>query len=88
MQQEAARGSMRFAKIGARMIRIGTAILLAVFASAAPGQTPPASPSEAETPKAPPTVGVSIKVYRINELTSQLNTEKCSTSCGLMRHTS
>ena len=39
------------------MIRIGTAILLAVLAGAAPGQTPPASPSEAETPKAPPTVG-------------------------------
>src|ERR1700722_8408171 len=48
---------MRFAKTGARMIRIGTAILLAVLASAAPGQTPPASQSEAETPKAPPTVG-------------------------------
>src|ERR1700678_3737189 len=48
---------MRFAKTGARMIRIGTALLLAVLASAAPGQTPPASQSEAETPKAPPTVG-------------------------------
>jgi putative endopeptidase len=48
---------MRFANTGARMIRIGTAILLAVLASAAPGQTPPASQSEAETPKAPPTVG-------------------------------
>jgi putative endopeptidase len=48
---------MRFAKTGARMIRIGTAILLAVLASAAPGQTPPASQSEAETPKAPPSVG-------------------------------
>src|SRR6202453_513775 len=48
---------MRFAKTAARMIRIGTAILLAVLASAAPGQTPPAaSQSEAETPKAPPTV--------------------------------
>jgi putative endopeptidase len=39
------------------MIRIGTAILLAVLASAAPGQTPPPSQSEAETPKAPPAVG-------------------------------
>jgi putative endopeptidase len=39
------------------MIRIGTAILLAVLASASPGQTPPAAQSEAETPKAPPTVG-------------------------------
>ena len=57
MQEEVVRGSMRFAKTGARMIRIGTAILLAVLASAAPGQTPPASQSEAETPKAPPTVG-------------------------------
>src|SRR6202142_4317421 len=47
---------MCFAKAGARMIRIGTAILLAVLASAAPGQTPPASQSEAETPKAPPIV--------------------------------
>jgi hypothetical protein len=55
--REAARGSMRFAKTGARMIRIGTAILLTVLASAAPGQTPPASPSDAETPKAPPIVG-------------------------------
>ena len=57
MQEEAARESKRFAKTGARMIRIGTAILLAVLASAAPGQTPPDSQSEAETPKAPPTVG-------------------------------
>ena len=57
MQEEAARRSMRFAKTGARMIRIGAAILLAVLASAAPGQIPPASQSEAETPKAAPTVG-------------------------------
>ncbi len=57
MQEEAARGSMRFAKTGERMIRIGTAILLAVLASEASAQTPPASQSEAETPKAPPTVG-------------------------------
>jgi putative endopeptidase len=38
------------------MIRIGAALVFAVLASAAPGQTPPASQSEAETPKAPPTV--------------------------------
>src|SRR5580698_3279279 len=57
MQEEAARGSKRFAKTVARMIRIGTAILLAVLASAAPGQTPPGPQTEAETPKAPPTVG-------------------------------
>jgi hypothetical protein len=36
MQEEAARGSKRFAKTVARMIRIGAAILLAVLASAAP----------------------------------------------------
>jgi putative endopeptidase len=39
------------------MIRIGTALVFAVLASAALGQTPSASQSEAETPKAPPTVG-------------------------------
>jgi hypothetical protein len=38
------------------MIRIGAALVFAVLASAALGQTPPASQSEAETPKAPPTV--------------------------------
>ena len=37
------------------MIRIGAALVFAVLASAALGQTPPASQSE-ETPKAPPTV--------------------------------
>jgi putative endopeptidase len=36
---------------------IGTALVFAVLASAALGQTPPASQSEAGTPKAPPTVG-------------------------------
>jgi hypothetical protein len=39
------------------MIRIGTALVFAVLASAAPSQTPPTSQSEAETPQAPPTVG-------------------------------
>jgi putative endopeptidase len=48
---------VRFAKTVARMMRIGTAILFAVWASAAPGQTPPVSQSEAETPKAPPAAG-------------------------------
>jgi putative endopeptidase len=38
------------------VIRIGTALVLAVLASAAPGQTPPASQSDAETPKPPPAV--------------------------------
>src|ERR1700677_402484 len=54
--REAARRSVRFEKIGTKMIRIGTALVFAVLASAALGQTPPASQSEAETPKAPPTV--------------------------------
>jgi hypothetical protein len=59
---------MRFATTGTRMIRIGTAILLAVLASAAPGQTPPALQSESETPKAPPTVGrraTSNRIFRL-----------------------
>jgi putative endopeptidase len=38
------------------MIRIGTALVFAVLASAALGQTTPASQSEAEAPKAPPIV--------------------------------
>jgi putative endopeptidase len=38
------------------LIRMGAALVLAVLASAAPGQTPPASQSDAETPKPPPTV--------------------------------
>ena len=45
---------MRFAKVGERMIRIGTALVLAILASTALGQTPPASQSEAETPEAAP----------------------------------
>src|ERR1700691_5418578 len=53
---EAARGSVRFGKIGARMMRMGTALALAVLAHAVLGQTPPASQSEAETPKAPPPI--------------------------------
>ena len=35
------------------MIRLGTALILAALASAAPGQTPPASQSDTETPEAP-----------------------------------
>ena len=53
---EAARGSVPFGKIGARMMRRGTALALAVLANAVLGQTPPASQSEAETPKAPPPI--------------------------------
>src|ERR1700722_14096815 len=55
--REAARGGVRFEKIGARMMRMGTALVFAVLANVALGQTPPASQSEADTPKAPPTVG-------------------------------
>jgi hypothetical protein len=51
---EAARGSVRFEKIGPRMIRIGTALVFAVLASAALRQTTPVSRSQAEAPKAPP----------------------------------
>jgi putative endopeptidase len=51
--REAARGSVRFEGIGARMIGIGTALVFAVLASAAPGQTTAASHSGAEAPKAP-----------------------------------
>jgi putative endopeptidase len=47
---------VRFEKIGARMIRIGTALVFAVLASPALGQTTPASQSSAETPKAPPPI--------------------------------
>src|SRR6202789_4580029 len=38
------------------MIRIGTALVFAVLASAALGQATPAPPSDAEAPKAPPIV--------------------------------
>jgi hypothetical protein len=47
---------VRFEKIGTKIIRIGTALVFAVSASAALGQTTAASQSEAETPKAPPIV--------------------------------
>jgi putative endopeptidase len=56
---EAARGSVRLGKIGARMTRMGSALVFAVLASAALGQTTqtaPASQSGAETPKAPPPI--------------------------------
>src|ERR1700722_18436688 len=52
--REAARGGVRFEKIGARMMRMGSALVFAVLANAVLGQAPPASQSEAETPKAPP----------------------------------
>jgi putative endopeptidase len=55
--EEPAWGSARFEKIGARMIRIGTVIVLAALASTAPGQASPASQSDAEAPEAPPIVG-------------------------------
>src|SRR3984957_16480767 len=52
--REAARGGVHFEKIGARMMRVGSALVFAVLTNAVLGQAPPASQSEAETPKAPP----------------------------------
>jgi putative endopeptidase len=52
--REATPGRVRFGKIGEGVARIRTALLFAVLANVALGQTPPASQSEAETPKAPP----------------------------------
>jgi putative endopeptidase len=54
--REAARGGVRFEKIGAKMTRMSSALVLAVLANAVLGQAPPASQSEAETPKAPPPI--------------------------------
>jgi putative endopeptidase len=54
--REAARGGVRFEKIGARMTRIGTALVFVALANPVLGQTPSASQSEAETPKAPPSI--------------------------------
>jgi putative endopeptidase len=54
--KEAARKSVRFEKIGTKMIRIGAALVFAVLASAALGQTTPASQSGAEAPKPPPPI--------------------------------
>jgi len=51
--REAARRSVRFERIRGKMIRIGTASIFAVLASAALGQITAASQSGAEAPKAP-----------------------------------
>src|ERR1700734_2892351 len=64
--REAARGGVRFEKIGARMTRMGTALVFAVLASAALGQTPPASQREAETPKAPPPIAGGLDLAAID----------------------
>jgi putative endopeptidase len=48
--REAARGSARFEKIGAKVIRMGTALVFAVLASAALGRTSPASQNGAQAP--------------------------------------
>jgi len=66
--REAARGGVRFEKIGARMMHMGTALVFAVLANAVVlGQTPPASQSEAETPKAPPPIAGGLDLSAINQ---------------------
>jgi putative endopeptidase len=55
-QEEAARESVRFERIGSRMIRIGTALVFAVLASPVLGQSTAAPHSSAEAPKAPPPI--------------------------------
>src|ERR1700733_4343474 len=65
--REAARGGVRFEKIGARMTRMGSSLVFAVLASAALGQTPPASQSEAETPKAPPPIAGGLDLSAIDQ---------------------
>jgi putative endopeptidase len=78
--REAARGSVRFEKIGARMIRISisTALVFAVLASGALGQTTlgqttPASQSGAEAPKAPPPIVRGLDLSAIDQ-----NADACS----------
>src|SRR5271168_1686094 len=58
--REAPRRCVRFKEIGARLIGIGTGLVLAVLASAAPGQTTAASHSVAEAPKAPMVRGLDL----------------------------
>jgi putative endopeptidase len=65
--REAARGGVRFEKIGVRMTRMGSALVFAIFANAVLGQTPPASQSEAETPKAPPPIMASLDLSAIDQ---------------------
>jgi putative endopeptidase len=65
--REAARGGVRFEKIGARMMRMGTALLFAVLTNAVLGQTPPASQGEAETPKAPPPIGGGLDLSALDQ---------------------
>src|ERR1700729_1636331 len=50
---QAARGSVRFGKIGGRTMRMGPALAFAVLVSPALGQTTLASQSGAEAPEAP-----------------------------------
>src|SRR5271163_4717872 len=79
--REAARGSVRFEKIGARMTRAGTALVFAILASTVLGQTPPASQSEAETPTAPPAIAGGLDLSAIDQ-----SADACSDfyqySCG------
>jgi putative endopeptidase len=65
--REAPRGGVRFEKIGARMMRMGTALVFAVLTNAVLGQTPPASQGEAETPKAPPPIVGGLELSAIDQ---------------------
>src|SRR3984885_7887250 len=65
--REAARASVRFEKIGARMTRAGSALVFAILASAVLAQTPPASQSDAETPKAPPAIAGALDLSAIDQ---------------------
>src|SRR6204780_3847076 len=66
-KREAQRGGVRFEKIGARMLRMGTALVFVALANAVLGQTPPASQSEAQTPKAPPPIRRGLDLSAIDQ---------------------
>ena len=63
----AARGGVRFEKIGARIMRLGTALIFIVLTNAVLGQTPLAPQGEAETPQAPPPVVAGIDLSAIDQ---------------------
>jgi len=65
--REAARGSVRFGKIGARIMRKVTALVFAVLANGVLAQTPPASQGEVETPKAPPPIVAGLDLSAIDQ---------------------
>jgi putative endopeptidase len=65
--REAARGGVRFEKIGTRMMCVGAAVVFAALAGAVLGQTPPDSQGEAEPPKAPPPVAGGLDLSAIDQ---------------------